>query len=313
MERQAQRIKIADCDLPDLDAFVESLPERLIGTGSIVFDISQLGFARPALVAPLVCAINRSVATFDSVALDIGDENRDVVEYLKRFDFFNRINVQLEERFRRHPAAGRFVPIRALENPDTCDETAYQVADVLVAQARIKEKEIATDLATIFIELIENFYVHAESHAPAYLCAQHYRAGWFGFLGKNLEIAIADTGIGIKNSLMRGKATSRRVQKGESPCKIALEFGTSAKEGSTGYGLFLTAELVRRNNGVLRLISDHESLSISGRGEALSTLRRPWPGTIVVMRISTRNPIDLTPIYDYISRNLAKDYDDLFG
>ena len=111
-------------------------------------------------------------------------------------------------------------------------------------------------------ELSENTFVHAEFQTPGYICSNYHRTP------NKLEIAISDSGIGIRASYAEGtnEDAKNKIASGASPIELAIEGLYSSKRDPApgswrshfGYGPFLVRRLIEENRGRLTIISGDE-------------------------------------------------------
>jgi len=161
-------------------------------------------------------------------------------------------------------------------------------------------------------ELCENALVHAELHTPAYFCANIHRTR----NAKRLEIAIADAGIGIRNSYLEGtnQIAKDKIKAGVSPLDLAVEGLFSSKRdpkpGSFrshfGYGLFLARRLVDENHGRMTVISGDECLNTQRYERKVQSLKNGWRGTFVGLLLDLDRPLPLDEIYEQAAREATR-------
>lgn len=150
-------------------------------------------------------------------------------------------------------------------------------------------------------ELCENVLAHSELTTPGYICARVLE-----HINK-VEIAIADTGIGILESFRRGtnQAALQRIDAGQNAVSIAVE-GLSSSKPETGrgvvrtyfgFGLFTTRRLVEENHGRLTLMSGTSVVNIERYSNTTRPLTRPWQGTVVGIVLDLNYPLPLEHVY----------------
>ncbi len=143
----------------------------------------------------------------------------------------------------------------------------------------VPNESAAIMLSYCFREIIRNAFEHAKVEKCSVM-AQHWANGF-------TEIAIADRGIGILDSL--GQAYS--VSDAPTALNLALQPGVSSalhmdmdsQWANTGFGLYLVSELGRRY-GNFSIISSEYFLS-----PARADISQPIPlkGTLVKLRLNT--------------------------
>src|SRR5262249_36832909 len=161
----------------------------------------------------------------------------------------------------------RSLPITLLKDKDAYDKTAEQLARMVAHQGEITHEAQLDGMYIALNELFSNVFAHAEAICPAVVCAEAYPkdGGKHGLI----EVAIADTGIGLRNSLMQGR-TRDLLKDGASACRLATQLGVTSKIAAhSGYGLWVVKEFVKLNGGSFKILSGKESLTLSGATERL--------------------------------------------
>ena len=134
----------------------------------------------------------------------------------------------------------------------------------------------------VFIELTTNVLYHAESNG-GFVLAQQYNYD----TGPAVEIAVADSGMGIRESLTKNSELTG-IDSDRAAVKKALDEGvTSAGSKHRGFGLAHVVNDVRQESARLMAIrSGDGTIVISGDGETqeMDTTVR-FPGTIINVTI----------------------------
>lgn len=192
------------------------------------------------------------------------------------------------------------VPLQPITNRFNKEATVAEITNIFEEYAG--QVHDTTPFKTLLSELCENVLAHSESTSPGYVCAR--------VLETNLkaEIAIADTGIGILESFLRGtnEGARQRIAKGAGAIEIAVDGLNSSKPtapaGSLrsyyGFGLLITRRLIEENHGQLTIISGSEMLTIDRYQRKQSSLPHSWPGTFVGVVLDLGNPLPLEEIYE---------------
>lgn len=132
----------------------------------------------------------------------------------------------------------------------------------------------------LFIELYSNFRAHAQDETKSIMVAH----GDYN----TIEIACADTGIGIINSLRDTffRGTDYDV------LKRAISKGVTSKPDShhMGYGLWYIDEVVKATNGHLYIITGNTYYKRLGNKVWLNTSSK-WQGTAIYLNIPLTNPV----------------------
>lgn len=168
-------------------------------------------------------------------------------------------------------------------------------------------------LIVVFAELVENIQRHAGSGSAAFACAQVYPRR------RKLTICVADTGIGIKESILTSsnEGLVRRIEQGESPVELACApLVTSKPEKHSGYGLYVASELAVRNGGTFRMFSGNEVFTRYRKGwqkrESLTRVSDPWNGTWVAMILDLDATISVGDVYVTLPPAPGTELEDFF-
>jgi anti-sigma regulatory factor (Ser/Thr protein kinase) len=144
----------------------------------------------------------------------------------------------------------------------------------------------------MLMELIENTYKHArvQNKLHGLVCAQSWPKG-------NLaQIVFADSGIGIKKSLLENPQLKDKLHL-SNPCQLACELGiTSKPDAHSGYGLALTKGLMKQSKGQMIVLSQHEGVSITEDKE-ISFQVTPWEGTLIILEWPINQQLDVGAVY----------------
>lgn len=165
----------------------------------------------------------------------------------------------------------------------------------LISNHMYFNKEKRGDLCTIFTELIENVYRHAQSPHQGYVLAQaHPNTGYLHFV-------IVDNGIGIYDSFRRcnNPLLRSRCKSEKESLNLAIEkFITSKEKNHSGYGLYITSELCKLNRGYFRITSGENTLIIDGNTKKTNyDTNNRWNGTEIGIEFNINNDLPLSEVY----------------
>ncbi len=211
----------------------------------------------------------------------------DVLNYLSRMDLFEHLGVNYKEQFTRHNEIGRFIPLRLIRDFTDVTQATDAICELVIHQFE-NAHEFLPALEWAVNEVIDNVYNHACITTPAAICGQFYPKN------KRLEIAIVDSGRGIKASL----AESFDLPDDEAAIGKAMQRGiTRNKDEGQGNGLAGTREIVLKNGGSLRVWSGNSQYHIS-KGVEQGFHRIPtMQGTGVLIKLNTENAVDLSDTF----------------
>lgn len=189
--------------------------------------------------------------------------------------------------------AGRYYPIKFLTDVGTIDDDAESL--VALIKPVCSNAQTIDAVQTMLRELIGNCYAHSAVTDGVYgvLCAQV----WNG--GRKAQIALADSGIGIRTSLEQNQKLFDRLN-AENSCELATEFGVTSKpgQGHQGYGLAVARKLLEQNHGVLYVRSIKEGYLVCPRGNRNIPTKSQWNGTLLVIEWDLDEQMDIGSVYD---------------
>ena len=269
-----------------LAEFVRRLGEAN-DSDSIVVDFAALSFVEPGSIVALLAKTQRWLTEGRSVSFNNLDRCL-ALQYLQRMNFFAHCGVPLEERFSRWNPSGRFVEIQRLGGggksvEDISTSLATCIAPELADTTDPEVSGLFDCVEYSLSELALNVSQHSQSQG--FVMAQFYER-------RDLVcLAIADCGIGIKESFLR--TGSQHVSQGMSDLdsiRKALESRVSSKGHlatawgdpiNAGVGLTLLQALATEVGGKITIVSGAGAFS-SGQGEVFPEECR-FQGTICAM------------------------------
>lgn len=228
-----------------------------------------------------------------------------IQQYAARMHLWETIGLEAPVEVPEGEPRGRFVPMVRLDDRDAIWDTARKLADVTSAYGA--DEKTTDAVATSMSEIMENCFAHAEIRQglKGLACAQ----GWPQ--GNLAQIALGDTGIGIRTSLRENRDLWPLLEDGNS-CEVATRFGITSKPelGHAGYGLALTRQLLEKAGGRLIVVSGTEWMQAYGQKCTTGTLKNPWQGTLAVLEWNTDTPLRLKDVYDAWPLPSGYDHDD---
>lgn len=216
-----------------------------------------------------------------------------LASYANRMNLWDSIKMPLPYAATQYESSGNFLPVQRF---DQHNRDVQRVVDGLAA---IIHKTLSTDyrntLSDCLEELVNNFFDHAKSTAdlPCLIAAQSWPKG------RLVQVAIADAGIGIRNSLSENTDLSYQLNT-ENACKLASTYGISSKLGNhhSGYGLALAKDLMEQAKGSYTLISGNEIYSSIGGIHGFQKIKGTWNGTILILEWSLDSQLSSKLVYD---------------
>lgn len=139
-------------------------------------------------------------------------------------------------------------------------------------------------LLTCITEIASNFHEHSKDEQDSILVARGNK--------KEIEIACADTGIGVVTSLMKNERYRAILGKADG-CDIlakAFEKGVTSKDNSNhmGYGLWLVKNIVGTLGGEIHIYSENAHY-INKNGKIKKGANGYWKGTIIYVKLALNN------------------------
>lgn len=179
-----------------------------------------------------------------------------------------------------------YVPAKQLSSRDAIEEISLELA----RQLTMEDSGILVDALTYsFREMIRNVIEHSQSTTLAY-CAQYWPAKG------SVELAILDTGIGLRNSLSQNP--NLPMKSDQDAIKYALMPGVSGKiyEGvkpsndvwqNSGYGLYMNYRLCNEGGNFFICSGDRGLYRTSGNDNLY--YETTFQGTALRLRLDTKN------------------------
>jgi hypothetical protein len=255
---------------------LDSLPSPT--AKNLVVDLAPLRWIEALSIAVLVAFMKRHLHSHPETENYIEYPRR--YQFLQRMDFFRAIGADVPEEFQRQDEAGRFVPVREVDDSAGVPEAAEDIVQTL----RIDDLDAARTLRHCIGEIVDNVFVHARSDVHAVICAQHFPNAC------RSQVGIVDTGIGLRQSFVESPAFSKIRLNDRAAVELAvMPYVTSKPQtmvpyensyGRLGVGLFIVSEVLDRVGGRLLLISGRSAVD-RRNGRKYWQAVKPWRGTIV--------------------------------
>lgn len=268
----------------------------------ITIDMSKLTFMGPAALALTAATLHKvrhhSLPTEGSVI--VAPEAPGIFRYLHRMNFLRLVlddpDLADANASERHDTMG-FRECRRFVSEEECHEVAKELADS--AHERVVVDELGSQsLYTCLTELAENVFYHAYAPLGGMAAAQALPKS------KEVELAIVDLGVGIRESLSKNPIYHAGASDDLAAIRLALiPTVTATPDRNSGYGLAFTQFLLGLNGGRLLVRSGHGHVQ---RGaHMVDRMEEPHlPGTVVGLRIRTDRPFDFASAWDQLTAAL---------
>lgn len=221
----------------------------------------------------------------------------DLVPYAARMKLWEAIGLDCPVTVAARPSKSRFHEVTPLIDLAKVESVASDLADMMAeGEASPCDAESHSSLYIMLTELLSNCHHHArtEDQLHGLVCGQT----WYG--GHRAQIAIADSGIGIRQSLAENPDLERRLRESNA-CNLAMRLGISSKlnQGHAGYGLAVAKDLALQTRGALLMVQSgaERALVRNGAITEQSDIKCPLPGTLVLFEWDLRQPLDVTRVY----------------
>lgn len=205
------------------------------------------------------------------------------VDYLARMDLFRHLEIPFEEKGRRHVEAGRFIPLRLIDDDRSLGETVDAICDLAIHQLE-NGREFVPALEWCANEIAGNILDHSATPVPSTVCAQYFPER------QRLDIGICDMGVGLKATVSRafpvwshGDAITKAFERGF----------TRSREVGAGNGLAGSVEIIKLNEGGFNIWAGNAVYRIKdGAPAGFKLFPADIPGTGVGFRFDTSRPVD---------------------
>ncbi len=227
----------------------------------VVLDLRGVEFVEPAGICGLAALLEFLIPRCEEVNLALS--GRDVPAYLERMNFFRlfggrvRTNADvssLEERRRHNP--GTLQELVNFHDEGEIPGIIERISEILENQGYRLRERVA--ICSVLSEICANAAEHGASSFGAYAAVQAYNHIVSGprRRGEEVLIAIADGGVGVRETLSRNLAYAEHTATDNDALRHALAMGVSGTgELGRGGGLALVAQISGRSGGSLSLRS----------------------------------------------------------
>ena len=270
----------------------------------VVIDFSRMGRVEPftmIYVAKFIREFNRR--NKETTVSCCGHKEK---EYAANMAFFRAFGLKHGREPSCTQGNDRFVPftiLRIQTITDEADKSWKPEQDVIEQRseqlAQILSQQDGTNLVDALTfsirEIMRNVYEHSGSKSIEY-CAQY----WPTY--HKVEIAIADNGIGLRESLklnpfVEVENDSDAIQQALMPAISSKNYkgariDTSNPWHNSGFGLYMSSRICRLGGSFLVCSGDH-GIKIDQMGKEHINLEHPCTGTVVKMVLNTSKLTEL--------------------
>ena len=199
--------------------------------------------------------------------------------------YYKNLNTQITEDF-------ILAPVAMIKGEDSTSQKENALRQIVNYYGN---NDTSTMILQIFSEVFQNFISHAEKDTLSVIVVQGNK--------NKIEIACADNGIGIVNSLKNNSKYSSL--KSDNLLLKVLERGVTSKEKSNhlGYGLYYVNEVVTRLKGQMSIYTDDMTLQ-NGHGKIKVSKIAYWQGTLINVNIPLTKSVTIDDIEAQIDTNI---------
>lgn len=252
----------------------------------ITLEFECIGFVKAEVYLLIVSFVNEMRCNDRIVNITLLNENEcSSINYASRIDFFKQLNIDYNERIKRHNVSGNLIPITNIGLGVM--DLSGEILNVFKKDFKMSDEDVF-QLSLIINEMFCNTTLHSKSKSGAYLYCQKYIAL------NELEFILVDSGIGIKSSLQKNPIYAN-ISNGEAVSK-SIEFEVTCGEGR-GHGLYFASEFVLRNNGEMYLLSGDNRLIV--KNKAVNNITNDnWNGVYLKFLFKFDSVISLRELMD---------------
>ncbi len=248
-----------------------------------VIDLEPLTFIKPVGIVALLAAIERRRHPGRTFTIRLPSDDR-VKTYLRSahvFDVMRELvtfeGSQPEDSILEGNPVRQMVPCVRFRDENDVEDLAREMVDCFQTELKGYASLQMTCEGT-FSELAGNSVAHADSDGGYALAQQYsYRSGPI------VEIAVADSGIGIRESLRKNPNLASIGSDVDAIREAIKEGVTSTMDLHRGYGLYWIRQgLKNDDNRTMTIRSGKGIITVRGNGHVVAHERKPYyPGTIV--------------------------------
>lgn len=217
-----------------------------------------------------------------------------ILDYAIRMNLWRAAGIQAPYHVNRLPAQNRFIPVQPLEDQSNCDAISKRLSKLIQSNRPHIGDVPDLSLYEPIYELVSNTYAHAAIKEGLFglVCAQTWPKG------NLVQVAFADTGIGIRASLQQNHSLCNQLTINNA-CQLACQYGITSKPNHhSGYGLSLAKELMSNHQGHICVISGNERYFSHKKDNARTFQRSLWHGTLIVLEWPISQSLDVLQVYN---------------
>lgn len=203
-----------------INAVLEKHPIFDYNPGSfekVIVDFRNMGFIRPTGLAFIVALMKYIKHAQISAKYFFRDSHHiDVIRHLEKMEFYEKFGLIRESQLTgKKVDIKNFCEVREVASSKDCQSVSMQLAHLIDSQVDIP-KGMLDAVSHSLSEIIDNIFHHGDSPINGFVCAQTFPNM------QEIEIAIVDCGMGIKESL-KGNARFEYLNSDTESIALAVE------------------------------------------------------------------------------------------
>lgn len=247
-----------------------SFSHLLAGVFAKNVKLSEFSFLDPIAIAHLAICCKE-----DSSILNMNECSGQVASFLSRLGFFNYIG--MNDPIGNSIYAGNNVNTIEVSEANNSNSSLYDQMLELLKDESIESRETIERLVSELITNTEMYAIHGVVVGQV--------------IARTLHLAFVDFGPGIAKQLKTSSEYSGLSD--DEALVTALKKGVTSGQGK-GFGLWQTQEVLKKNNGLLKIRTGNRVLD--GLTGDFFLSHYIWLGTSVELRYNLDNPIDFSSL-----------------
>lgn len=279
------------CIQDKIDGFLAQV-EKLNEDEQVSLDLSKIEFINPSNLIMLITT-SRVILERTGKKVRWINVSRDVSAYLERINISNvdfidfKLPSVWERLYRGSRKSNTLIELQIIADWKGCGDAIKRTKEILLQWFPNQLGRPTNDICSLLTETAENSIDHSSispGHGYCFYVLQKYHKE-----GKDqIQIAVGDVGIGIRNSLKR--VAPDFVSNDLLAIKRALFQGMSGRpDKSGGLGYKRIREILKQRGGKIQIRSGYGSITYSAHSEEQQNTehRCRFPGTQIIFTISS--------------------------
>ncbi|OPY55989.1 MAG: Histidine kinase-, DNA gyrase B-, and HSP90-like ATPase [Pelotomaculum sp. PtaU1.Bin035] len=279
------------CINDKIDGFLTQV-EKVPTDEQVSLDLGKIEFINPS---NLIMLITTSRAIFERTGKKVRWINVSSVvsAYLERINISNvsfidfKLPPVWERLYRGTRKSNTLIELQTIDDWKGCGDAVKRTKEILLQWFPNQLGRPTNDICSLLSETAENSIDHSSESPGQGYC--FYVLQKYHIDGKDqIQIAVGDIGIGIRNSLKR--VAPDFVNNDVLAIKRALFQGMSGRtDKSGGLGYIRVREILKQRGGTIQIRSGYGSITYSAHPEQQQTTahRCSFPGTQTIFTISS--------------------------